>query len=90
MNLNEEQKSAVRELGEAINSAVESSLRVKVALENIRNLGFEPHLTLKLDIELLEIGRNKNEPMEIDFDFTEEDVRTLGRMRIRIDEQNSE
>jgi hypothetical protein len=85
MKLNDEQKTAVRELGEAINSAVESSIRVKEALENIRNLGFEPHLTLKLDIELLEIGRGKDEPLEIDFDFTEEDVRTLRRMKIRVD-----
>lgn len=86
MNLDDEQKIAVRELGESINSAVESSIRVKEALEAIRNLGFEPHLTLKLDIELLEIGRESAEPQEIKLDLTEDDLQTLRGMKISIDD----
>jgi hypothetical protein len=86
MNLNNEQKEAVRELGEAVNSVVESSVRVKKALEAIRNLGFEPHLTLKLDIELLEIGRANAEPQEIKLELTEQDLQTLRGMKISIDD----
>ncbi len=86
MNLDDKQKEAVRELGEAVNSAVESSIRVKEALETIRNLGFEPHLTLKLDIELTEIGRANAEPQEIKFELTEQDRQTLRGMKIRIDD----
>ena len=86
MNLDDEQKEAVRELGEAVNSAVESSIRVKEALEAIRKSGFEPHLTLKLDIELLEIGRPNAEPQEIKLELTEQDLQTLRGMKIRIDD----
>jgi hypothetical protein len=86
MKLNDEQKEAVRELGESINSAVESSNRVKEALETIRSLGFEPHLTLKLDIELLETGKTNAEPQEIKLELTEQDLQTLRGMRIRIDD----
>jgi hypothetical protein len=86
MNLDDKQKEAVRELGEAVNSAVESSIRVKTALEAIRNSGFEPHLTLKLDIELLEIGRANAEPQEIKLELTEQDRQTLRGMKISIDD----
>jgi hypothetical protein len=86
MNLNDEQKKAVRELGEAVNSVVESSNRVKKALESIRKAGFEPHLTLKLEIELLEIGRANAEPQEIKLELTEQDLQTLRGMKISTDD----
>jgi alanine racemase len=88
MNLDDKQKTAVRELGEAINSAVESSQRVKTALETIRNLGFEPHLTLKLDIGLSKIGSDNDESEEIKLELTEQDLQTLRGMKISIDDLN--
>lgn len=86
MELHDEAKKAVRELGDAINSAVEKSLRVSEAIENLRELGYEPNLTLKLEIGLQEIGGEKDDfPEEIELDLTDEDVRTLRRMKIRLE-----
>ena len=55
MQLDETAKKAVRELGDAINSAVEKSVRVADAIENLREIGYEPHLNLKLEIGLQDI-----------------------------------
>lgn len=86
MDLNDEAKKAVRELGEAINAAVEKSVRVAGAIENLRELGYEPDLMLKLDIGLQEIGDPSEEhPEDIELDLTEEDLKTLRRMKIRLD-----
>ncbi len=86
MELDKTAKKAVRELGDAINAAVEKSLHVKEAIENLRELGYEPNLTLKLEIGLQEIGGDFEDfPEEIELDLTDEDVRTLRRMKIRFD-----
>ncbi len=92
MELGEAAKKAVRELGEAINAAVEKSVRVAEAIENLRELGYEPDLMLKLDIGLQAIGDlpqyfpAEAEPAEdIELDLTDEDLRTLRRMKIRLD-----
>jgi len=84
MNLDQNAKDAVQSLSDAINSAVEKSFAVRDAIENLRELGYEPILTLKLEIGLQETGGNGDgiaEPLELD--LTEEDVRTLQRMKIR-------
>ena len=84
MELNDEAKNAVRELGEAINSAVEKSSRVAEAIETLRELGYEPNLMLKLEIGLQEIGdASEDFPEGIELDLTDEDVRTLRRMKIK-------
>ncbi len=86
MDLNGESKKAVRELGEAINSAVEKSSRVAEAIEALRELGYEPNLMLKLEISLQEIGETADDfPEDIELDLTDEDVRTLRRMKIRLE-----
>ena len=87
MNLNEAEKKATRELGEAINRAVAESVRVAEAIENLRDLGYEADLTLKLEIGLREIqSADADEfPEEIEFDLTDDDRRTLRRMKIRLD-----
>ncbi len=86
MKLDQNAKKAVNELGAAINAAVEQSLRVGEAIENLRSLGYEPVLTLKLEIGLEEIERDADKfPEEIELDLTDEDVRTLRRMKIRLD-----
>ena len=86
MKLDETAKRAVRELGDAINAAVEKSARVADAIETLREIGYEPNLTLKLEIGLMEITNNSDDfPEEIELDLTDEDVRTLRRMKIRFD-----
>lgn len=86
MELDENAKSAVRELGDAINAAVEKSVRVADAIERLRELGYEPNLTLKLEIGLQQIeGSFDDFPEEVEFDLTDEDVRTLRRMKIRLE-----
>ena len=93
MNLNEEGKEAVRELGDAINSAIESSVRVSDAIENLRKIGYEPNLNLRLEIGLQDISANIEhlakdfEPQEIELELTDEDLKTLRRMKIRFDSE---
>lgn len=84
MNLNNDAKKAVRELGEAINAAVEKSSRVAEAIETLREVGYEPNLMLKLEIGLQEIIDDAEDfPDEIELELTDEDVRTLRRMKIK-------
>lgn len=88
MELDQTAKNSVRELGDAINQAVEKSSRVADAIENLRELGYEPHLTLKLEIGLQEIADGESFddfPEEIELDLTDEDVQTLRRMKIRFE-----
>jgi len=86
MELDVNAKKAVRELGDAINAAVEKSLRVADAIETLRALGYEPNLTLKLEIGLQQIENGFDDfPEEIELDLTDEDLRTLRRMKIRFD-----
>ena len=86
MQLDETAKKAVRELGDAINSAVEKSERVINAIETLREIGYEPNLSLKLEIGLQEIiSDEKPDEFAEDFDLelTDEDLKTLRRMKIK-------
>lgn len=86
MNLDNDAKEAVRELGDAINSAIEQSPRVAEAIEALRNLGYEPNLMLKLEIGLYELTGNQTETdAEIELELTDEDLKTLRRMKIRLE-----
>lgn len=84
MELNNHSKDAVRQLGESINKAIEASENVAKAIENLRELGYEPNLMLKLEIGLQEVD-NESETFhdEVDLDLTDEDMRTLQRMKIK-------
>jgi hypothetical protein len=84
MNLDENAKDAVQSLSDAINSAVEKSFAVRDAIESLRELGYEPILTLKLEIGLQEMSCGTEEVAEdLELSLTDEDVRTLQRMKIR-------
>jgi hypothetical protein len=83
MELDEDAKDAVRELGQAINSAIERSPNVSNAIEYLRDLGYEPNLSLKLEIGLLELTR-RSDPAEVDIEFTEEDIKALRKMKINV------
>lgn len=88
MQLDETAKKAVQELGDAINSAVEKSERVIDAIEYLREIGYEPNLSLKLEIGLQEIFSadevtEENEDFTEDFELTDEDLKTLRKMKIK-------
>ena len=85
MELGQDAKKGVRELGDAINGAVEKSKQVADAIEFLRKIGYEPNLTLKLEIGLQEIGEVEDFSEEIELELTDEDLRTLRRMKIRLD-----
>ena len=86
MELDEYEKNAVRELSESINLAIEKSSRVANAIRYLRELGYEPNLTLKLEIGLQEIIEDiDTEPPDFELELTDDDLRTLRRMKIRLD-----
>lgn len=91
MELDDKAKEAVRRLGDAINSAIEQSEPVAEAIETLRELGYEPNLTLKLEIGLLEITRAADDKDETENDgdvqllLTDEDLRTLRSMKISLE-----
>lgn len=89
MELDENAKRAVRELGDAINSAVGNSERVAWAIEALRGLGYEPNLSLKLEIGLFEIVREaatgEANAEDLSLELTDEDLRTLRGMKISLE-----
>lgn len=91
MELNEPAKRAARELGDAINAAIGESSRVAAAIESLRELGYEPNLTLKLEIGLYEMmtsdGDDARENIldETELELTDEDIKTLQKMKIRLE-----
>jgi len=87
MEMDEETKRLAEEVGTAINESVQQSAAVAAAIERLREAGFEMELTLKLEIALRpHVG--EDEPAGEDgesLDFTEEDLRILRSMKIKID-----
>ncbi len=89
MEINDEAKQIVHDLGAAINAAVESSSQVASAIERLREAGYEMELTLRLEIGLRPHGEDEETEDANDtaaLDLTDEDMRTLRRMKIRIDD----
>jgi hypothetical protein len=84
LEINDDAKEIVEELGHAINMAVERSTDVADAIARLRAAGYEMELSLKLVIGLREVA----EPADTDLtlDLTDEDRRTLRSMKIRFDE----
>lgn len=85
MEINDEAKQIVHELGTAINSAVEKSSQVAEAIARLREAGYEMELTLRLEIALREQDEAQVDEEEAALELTDEDLRTLRRMKIRID-----
>jgi hypothetical protein len=84
LELNDDAKEIVEELGRAINAAVERAPEVADAIARLRAAGFEMELSLKLVIGLREL----DEPLDagVTLELTDEDRRTLRSMKIRFDE----
>lgn len=84
MEIDDEAKEIVRDIGTAINESVENSPRVAEAIERLRDAGYEMELTLRLEIGLRPHA-NEEEAGDGDLELTDEDVQVLQRMKIRID-----
>lgn len=81
MELDDKAKLASRKLSDAVNSAAEESDFVRQAIRELREMGYEPHLTFQLDLSPVQTAE---EAAVIDEDFTEEDRKALRRMLIRV------
>lgn len=94
LELDEEAKAIIEDLGAAINRAIERSSEVANTIERLREAGFETELTLRLEIGLrqqdaaddTEDERASSNGRETTLELTEEDRRTLQSMKIRIDD----
>ena len=87
MEIDDEAKEIVREIGSAINESVENSTKVAEAIERLREAGYEMELTLRLEIGLRPHAGNDDNDSEAatNLNLTEEDLQVLQRMKIRID-----
>ena len=86
MEIDDDAKEIVREIGTAINESVENSPQVAEAIERLRDAGYEMELTLRLEIGLRpHAGDETGEGGEASLELTDEDVQVLQRMKIRID-----
>ncbi len=86
MEIDDDAKEIVREIGTAINESVENSSKVAEAIERLRDAGYEMELTLRLEIGLRpHAGEESGDVGDGTLDLTDEDVQVLQRMKIRID-----
>jgi len=84
LEIDDEAKEIVRDIGTAINESVENSSRVAEAIERLRDAGYEMELTLRLEIGLRPHATD-DEDGDGSLELTDEDVQVLQRMKIRID-----
>ena len=86
MEIDDDAKEIVREIGTAINESVENSTKVAEAIERLREAGYEMELTLRLEIGLRpHAGDEDGVSDSADLELTEEDLQVLQKMKIRID-----
>jgi hypothetical protein len=85
LEIDDDAKEIVREIGTAINESVENSSKVAEAIERLRDAGYEMELTLRLEIGLRPHSGEDGEAGETNLELTDEDVQVLQRMKIRID-----
>ena len=86
MEIDDEAKELVQELGSAINAAVGASPEVAEAIERLRRAGYESELTLRLEIGLRRGDDGEEGEVEARLELTDDDRRTLRSMRIRFDD----
>lgn len=87
MEINDEAKRIGKELGSAINQAIEGSTEVADAIERLRRAGYETELKLRLQIGLRQLEADAEEADVLaTLELTDEDRRTLKRMKIRFDD----
>lgn len=87
MEIDDDAKEIVREIGTAINESVENSTKVAEAIERLREAGYEMELTLRLEIGLRPHAGDEESASSdgANLELTEEDLQVLQKMKIRID-----
>ena len=87
MDIDDQAKEIVQEIGTAINESVENSPQVAEAIERLRDAGYEMELTLRLEIGLRPHSTADESDEEGDgmLSLTDDDLQVLQRMKIRID-----
>lgn len=85
MDIDDEAKEIVRDIGTAINESVENSPKVAEAIERLRDAGYEMELTLRLEIGLRPHAGDEDADRDTTLKLTDEDLQVLQRMKIRID-----
>lgn len=87
MELDDYVKELAEQVGTAINESVQDSPSVAAAIERLREAGFDMELTLKLEIGLRPQSENADRDQASDgsLELTEEDLRILRSMKIKID-----
>jgi hypothetical protein len=86
LEIDDDAKEIVREIGTAINESVENSPKVAEAIDRLRDAGYEMELTLRLEIGLRPNGDDEaGASGDTSLELTDEDVQVLQRMKIRID-----
>ena len=89
MEIDDDAKEIVREIGTAINESVENSTKVAEAIEKLREAGYEMELTLRLEIGLRPHAEDEDvEGNDTTLELTDEDLQILQRMKIRIDPEH--
>jgi hypothetical protein len=87
LDINDEAKEIVQQIGAAINAAVEGSGEVAAAIERLRTAGYEMELMLRLEIGLREREEEDDDLFDgAKLELTDDDRRTLRSMKIRFDE----
>ncbi len=80
MELDDRAKNASRELGDALNAVLDSNINVRDAIDHLRELGFEPNLTLRLELSRTSPADTVGNSFELE--LSDEDLRTLQSMKI--------
>ena len=88
MDIDDEAKEIVRDIGTAINESVENSPKVAEAIERLRDAGYEMELTLRLEIGLRPHAGDDDGDGDTTLKLTDEDLQVLQRMKIRIDPEH--
>ncbi len=89
LEIDDEAKDIVRDIGTAINESVENSPKVAEAIERLRDAGYEMELTLRLEIGLRPNSEEESVAGETPLELTDEDLQILQRMKIRIDPEEN-
>ena len=87
MELDDYVKELAEQVGTAINESVQESPSVAAAIERLREAGFDMELTLKLEIGLRPQTDDeaREQPSDGSLELTDEDLRILRSMKIKID-----
>jgi hypothetical protein len=86
LELDDYVKQLAEQVGTAINESVQDSSSVAAAIERLREAGFDMELTLKLEIGLRpQTGDQAKGESSGSLELTDEDVRILQAMKIKID-----